>query len=66
MLVLSRKTGEWIDIGEDIHVVILGVSNGRVRLGFEAPRNVAVRRTEVERPAFEIEFAIDKITSGAC
>lgn len=65
MLVLSRKTGERIDIGGNIQVVVLGVSNGRVKLGFEAPRSVAVRRTEVERPAFEIEFAIDEISSGA-
>jgi carbon storage regulator len=65
MLVLSRKTGERIDIGEDIQVVILGVSNGRVKLGFEAPRNVAVRRSEVERPGFEIEFAVAETGSGA-
>lgn len=59
MLVLSRKTGELIDIGDEIQVVVLGVSNGRVKLGFEAPRSVAVRRREVERTTFEVE-----LTSG--
>ena len=48
MLVLSRKTGERISIGEEIQVIVLEVAHGRVKLGFEAPRDIPVRRCEVE------------------
>ena len=58
MLVLSRKTGERINIGEDIQIVVLEVSHGRVKLGFEAPREVSVRRNEVARPMVEREFEL--------
>ena len=47
MLVLTRKLGESIRIGDDIDVVILEVSKGRVRIGFTAPQSVSVRRTEL-------------------
>lgn len=47
MLVLSRKTGESIRIGTEIDVVVLGVSKGRVRLGFTMPREIPVRRAEI-------------------
>lgn len=47
MLVLSRKAGESIRIGTEIEVVVLGVSKGRVRLGFELPQDIPVRRSEI-------------------
>ena len=47
MLVLSRKKGERIVIGENITVTVLEVSGDRVRLGFEGPREVPVHREEV-------------------
>jgi carbon storage regulator len=46
MLVLNRKVGEALTIGDDITVRILGVSRGQVRLGIAAPRVLAVHRTE--------------------
>ncbi len=49
MLVLSRKTGERICIGEDIEVTIISVQGDRVRLGFNAPRSVCIHRAEVQR-----------------
>lgn len=52
MLILSRRIGESIKIGDDITVVVLGVNGCQVRLGIEAPRDVAVDRTEIaERKA---------------
>ncbi len=45
MLVVTRRTGEAISIGDDVRVVILSVEGDRVRLGIEAPRTVEVRRT---------------------
>jgi carbon storage regulator len=47
MLVLTRKRGEGVAIGPDIRIVVLGIKNGQVRLGVEAPRTVEVHRDEV-------------------
>ena len=47
MLVLSRKSGESITIGEDIVVTVVGVNGTQARLGITAPRNVQVLREEV-------------------
>ena len=47
MLVLTRRRGEGVAIGPDIRIVVLGVTNGQVRLGIEAPRTVEVHRDEV-------------------
>jgi carbon storage regulator len=47
MLVLTRRIGEAIRIGPHILVTILGVKGSNVRLGIEAPKDVAVHREEV-------------------
>ena len=47
MLVLTRKQGESIMIGDQIKIVICDVSGGRVRVGFEAPDDVMVYRGEL-------------------
>lgn len=57
MLVLSRKSGEEVIIDGDIRVRILRCSNGRVRLGVDAPAHVRVMRTEL---AMEMSSAESK------
>ena len=47
MLVLSRRNGEEILVGDNVVIKVLAVSNGRVRVGIEAPRDVQVRRGEL-------------------
>jgi len=47
MLVLMRKPGEMIRIGEDIVVTVIGVTERKIELGIAAPREVAVDREEV-------------------
>ncbi len=47
MLVLSRKAGEKVHIGEDIVVTVLEVQGQRIRLGIDAPADVPVRRAEL-------------------
>ena len=47
MLVLTRKTNQSIMIGDDIEVSILSVAGEKVRIGIDAPRDVAVFRQEV-------------------
>ena len=56
MLVLSRKVGEKILIGDKISVTIVRISGGGVRLGIEAPPELAVIREE-------LKAAIEKETS---
>ena len=47
MLVLSRKPGESIDIGDSIRITVTAVNKSTVRIGIEAPRSVRVIRTEL-------------------
>lgn len=47
MLVLTRKFGEQITIGEDIVLTVMAGPKGEVRIGIDAPRNVKITRTEV-------------------
>ena len=51
MLVLTRKVNQAIVIGSDVRVVVVAIEGDQVRLGVEAPRDVAVDRSEVrEKP----------------
>ena len=47
MLILSRRPGESVKIGDEVTVTVLGVKGNQLRLGFTAPQNVAVHREEV-------------------
>ena len=47
MLVLSRRAGERIYIGDDVVVTVIASGNGKVRLGVEAPPHISVDREEV-------------------
>lgn len=47
MLVLTRKTGQIITIGDDIRIKIVEVGNGIVKLGIEAPRDTPIYREEL-------------------
>ena len=47
MLILTRKVGEVIMIGDDIVVKVLGVRSGQVKIGVEAPRALPVHRQEI-------------------
>lgn len=47
MLILTRKVGETLMIGDDVTVTVLGIKGNQVRIGVNAPREVAVHREEV-------------------
>lgn len=47
MLVLSRKLGESIVIGEDIHLTVLDYQNGEIKLGIAAPKEISIFRKEI-------------------
>ena len=48
MLILQRKAGESLLIGEDVEVSVLSVDAGRVRLAIQAPRSVPILRSELK------------------
>jgi carbon storage regulator len=47
MLILTRRPGESVKIGDDITITVLDIKRNQLRLGFTAPQNVAVHREEV-------------------
>jgi len=49
MLVLSRKIGERVCIGQNVLLTIVVLKNGQVRLGFETPEDVAIDREEIRQ-----------------
>jgi len=54
MLVLTRKIGEQIIIDGNIHVTIVAINGGKVRIGIEAPEFVRVDRAEVHQRRAEL------------
>jgi carbon storage regulator len=47
MLVLSRRLGETLIIGDDVKITVLGISGNQVRIGIDAPKEVSIHREEV-------------------
>ncbi len=68
MLILTRRVGETLMIGEDISVTVLGVKGNQVRIGINAPQDVAVHREEIferiQRENMDPAAVPDKNDSG--
>lgn len=47
MLILTRRVGETLMVGDDVTVTVLGVKGNQVRIGVNAPKDVAVHREEI-------------------
>ena len=65
MLTLTRSVGETIRIGDDIEVHVVEVRGGTVRLGFKAPREVAIHREEVYRQIAEANLLAAQVTADS-
>jgi carbon storage regulator len=47
MLILTRRIGETVMIGDDVTITVLGIKGNQVRVGINAPKHVAVHREEI-------------------
>ncbi|TFD60241.1 carbon storage regulator [Cryobacterium suzukii] len=65
MLVLTRKPGEKILIGDDIVITVLDARGDSVRIGIDAPRGVKIQRDEVVRAVSEANLAASQIDTAA-
>jgi len=71
MLILTRRVGETVVIGDDVTVTVLGVKGNQVRLGVNAPREVAVHREEIferikrERADDEVAVAVAQVAAAS-
>jgi len=57
MLVLSRKLGQSLRVGDGVRITVLKIDNNAVRIGIEAPDDVPIRRQEI---AFELSEPLSK------
>ena len=67
MLILTRRVGETLMVGDDVKVTVLGVKGNQVRIGVNAPKDVAVHREEIYeriRKENEAVSATKKVVNG--
>ncbi len=72
MLILTRRIGETLIIGDDVNITVLGVKGNQVRLGINAPKDVSVHREEIylriqqekESPDAEAEQVVNRFYSA--
>ena len=60
MLILTRRSGEAVIVGDNVRIAVLDIRGNQVRLGVEAPREVSVHREEVYRRIVEEQGNIAK------
>lgn len=64
MLVLTRRIGETLMVGDEVTVTVLGVKGNQVRMGVIAPKEVAVHREEIYQRIQREKEAATRVASG--
>jgi carbon storage regulator len=64
MLILTRKLGEKINIGDDIKVTLLEIKGAQVRLGIDAPKHIGIHRNEIYEKIREENLRSSNISSS--
>ena len=59
MLILTRRVGETLMIGDDVTITVLGVKGNQVRIGVNAPKEVALHREEINQPIQKVKTGDD-------
>ncbi|MGC9456412.1 MAG: carbon storage regulator CsrA [Halothiobacillaceae bacterium] len=61
MLILTRRIGEVLRIGDDVAITVLGIKGNQVRIGIDAPKDVAVHREEIyQRIKNEVDEPVEE------
>ncbi|OCG02178.1 carbon storage regulator CsrA [Gilliamella sp. wkB112] len=62
MLILTRRVGETLIIGDDVVITILGVKGNQVRIGINAPKEVSIHREEIYNKIHQSQDKIDDMS----
>ncbi len=64
MLILTRRVGESLMIGDEVKITVLGIKGNQVRIGIDAPKEIAVHREEIYQRILDERNNPDRVVDG--